>query len=79
MNNKPAFFDFHRDNDLEIPSSEDAVITDFTVVASCAFSDNSEEAKNRKTKAGQVREFIAAEKNRPFSIKQKILDFISLK
>ena len=79
MNNKPAFFDFHRDNDLEIPSTEDSVITDFTVVASCVFSDESEETKNRRIKAGQVREFIAAGKNRPFSIKQKILDFISLK
>ena len=79
MNNKPAFFDFHRDNDLETPSLEDAVITDFTVVASCVFSDESEEAKNRKIKAGQVREFIAAGKNRTLSIKQKILDFISLK
>ena len=79
MNNKPAFFDFHQDHDLEIRSSENSVTTDFTLVASCIFSDESKETKIRKTKADQVREFIAAGKNSPLSIKQKILDFISLK
>ena len=79
MDNKTAFFDFHRENDLENRSAEDAVVTDFTQVASCVFSDNSEEAKKHKIRAGQVREFIATGKNRPLSIKQKFLNFLSLK
>jgi hypothetical protein len=77
MNNKAAFFDFHRDNNLEISSSEDAVVTDFTVVASCVVPDESDETKKREIKAEQVREYIAAEKTRPLSIKQRILNFIS--
>ena len=79
MDNKAAFFDFHRDNKLEIPSSEDPVVTDFTVVASCVIPDKSEEAIKRKIKADQVREYIAAGKNRSLSIWQKILNFISKK
>jgi len=79
MDNKAAFFDFHRDNELEIQSSEDAVVTDFTVVTSCVVPDESEEAVKRKIKVDQVREYIATGKNRPLSIKQKILDFISQK
>ena len=78
MGNKAAFFDFHRDKDSKILSSDDSVVTDFTLIASCAFSDETEEAKHHKIKADQVREFIAAEKNRPLSIKQKILNFIGL-
>ncbi len=79
MDNKAAFFDFHRNNDLEIPPPEDAVVTDFTVVSSCIVPDESEEAVKRKIKSDQVREYIATEKNRPLSIKQKILNFISQK
>jgi hypothetical protein len=78
MDNKVAFFDFHRDKHSKIPASDDSVVTDFTLIASCAFSDKTEEAKIREIKADQVREFIAAEKNRPLSIKQKILNFIGL-
>ena len=79
MDNKAAFFDFHRNNDLETPSPEDAVVTDFTVVTSCIVPDESDDAKKRKIKADQVREYIATEKNRPLSIKQRILNFISKK
>ncbi len=78
MDNKVAFFDFHRDKHSKNPASDDSVVTDFTQVASCAFSDETEEAKHRKIKADQVRVFIDAEKNRPLSIKQKILNFIGL-
>jgi len=78
MGNKAAFFDFHRDKDSKTLSSDDIVVTDFTLVASCAFSDKTEEAKIREIKADQVREYIAAEKTRPLSIKQKILNFIGL-
>ena len=78
MGNKAAFFDFHRDIDSKISSPDDNVVTDFTMVVSCAFSDKTEEAKIREIKADQVREFIATEKNRPLSIKQKILNFIDL-
>jgi len=79
MDNKATFFDFHRNNDLEIPSPEDTVVTDFTVVTSCVVPDESEEAIRSKIKADQVREYIATEKNRPLSIKQKFLNFISKK
>jgi hypothetical protein len=78
MGNKVAFFDFHRDKDSKITASDDSVVTDFTLIASCAFPDKTEEAKIREIKADQVREFITAEKNRPLSIKQKILNFIGL-
>jgi len=78
MGNKAAFFDFHRDTDSNNLPSDDNVATDFTLVASCAFSDKTEEAKIREIKADQVREFIAAEKNQPLSIKQKFLNFIGL-
>ena len=59
MNNKPAFFDFHRDKDSVNQTSEE---TDFTEVVCCVLPDKTEEAKNRKIKADQVREFIAAKK-----------------
>jgi len=49
------------------------------VVTSCIVPDESDDAKKRKIKADQVREYIATEKNRPLSIKQKILNFISKK
>ena len=78
MDNKAAFFDFHRDTDLKTPISDDNVVTDFTLVASCTVSDETEEANHRKIKADQVREFIDVEKNRPMSIKQKILNLIGL-
>lgn len=76
MDNKAAFFDFHRDEDLKTPASDDSDITDFTVVASCAYPDETEETKDRKIKANLVREYIATGKNRPLSIKQKILNLI---
>lgn len=79
MDNKAAFFDFHRGNDLENSAPEDAVVTDFTLVSSCVLADESEEAKIRKIKAEQVREFLSTEKKRPSSIKQKMLNFFSLK
>ncbi|MHC4221912.1 MAG: hypothetical protein ACYST9_05780 [Planctomycetota bacterium] len=79
MNNKAAFFDFHRNSELETQSSEDAAITDFTVVTSCVVPDESEDAVKRKIKADQVREYIAAGKNHPLSLKQKFLNFINKK
>jgi hypothetical protein len=77
MDNKVDFFDFHRDTNSKISASDNSVVTDFTLIASCAYSDETEEAKGRKIKADQVRKFIDTEKNRPLSIKQKFLNFIS--
>ena len=79
MDNKPTVTDSQRDDDLNDPASDQSVATDFTLVASCILPDNSEEAENRKIKSDQVREYIAAEKNRPLSIKQKLLNLLGLK
>ena len=83
-NNKPAFFDFHRDNDSDVSVSDQTSETDYTLVASCISPDESEEAKNREFKADQVRKYITAEKKRPsaveqISIKQKLLNLLGLK
>jgi len=79
MDKKPEFSDHDRDDDLNVPTSEQTSETDYTLVASYISRDKSEEAKNRKIKAEQVREYIAAEKNQPLSIKQKLLNFLGLK
>jgi hypothetical protein len=77
MDNKASFSDFHRDADSNHLTSEDTVETDFTLVASCALPDKTGKAKNREIKAELVREYIAAGKNQPLSIKQKILKLLS--
>ena len=79
MDKKPTVTDSQRDDDLNDPASDQSVATDFTLVASCILPDNSEEAGNRKIKSDQVREYIAAEKNRPLSIRQKLLNRLGLK
>jgi hypothetical protein len=83
-NNKPAFLDFHRDKDSDVSVSDQTSETDYTLLASYISADKSEDAKNREIKAGQVREYIAAEKNKPLpvkqiSIKQKLLNLLGLK
>ena len=77
MDSKEAFFDFHRDKNLDMQSPEDSVATDFTLVTSCVYSK--EAAKAKKLKTDLVKEFIATERNKPSSVKQKILNFINLK
>ena len=79
MDDKPAFFDFHRNENTDIPASERTSETDYTEVASCIFPDESKEAKNREIKAEKVREYIASEKYQPLSIGQKILRLLGLK
>ncbi len=78
MDNKPTITDSQRDDDLNNPASDQSVVTDFTLIASCILPDNSEEAENQKIKSDQVREYIAAEKNRPLPIKQKLLNLLGL-
>ncbi len=79
MDDKSAFFDFHRNENNNIPASEQTSQTDYTEVASCIFPDESKEAKNREIRAEKVREYIAAEKIRPLPIGQKILRLLGLK
>lgn len=79
MDKKPEFSDHRRDDDLNVPTSEQTSETDYTLLASYISPDTSEEAKSRKIKAEQVREYIAAEKNQTLSIKQKLLNFLGLK
>lgn len=77
MDNKASLSDFHRDTDSNHLTSEDTVETDYTLVASCVLPDKTGETKNREIKSEQVREYIAAEKNQPLSVKQKILKLLS--
>lgn len=77
MDNKQSFLDFHRSENLDTQSSDDSAITDFTLVTSCVYSKETEKAK--KLSAHLLEEFIAIERNKPSSMKQKILKFISLK
>ncbi len=79
MDNKTSVIDLDKKNDSVSQSPDDTVQTDFTLVASCAFPDKSEESKNREIKANHVREFIIAKKNSPLSLKQKILNLIQPK
>ena len=79
MDNKPTVTNSQPDYDLNESASDQSVVTDYTLVASCILLDNSDEAENRKIKSDQVREYIAAEKNRPLSIKQKLLNLLGLK
>ncbi len=76
MDNKATGIDLDQNKDSVNQSPDDTVQTDFTLVASCAFPDKSEESKNRNVKANHVREFIIAKKNSPLSLKQKILNLI---
>ncbi len=79
MDNKATVIDLDQDKDPVNQSPDETVQTDFTLVASCAFADKSEEFKSRKVKANHVREFIIAKKNSPLSLKQKILNLIQPK
>ncbi len=79
MDDKPAFFDFHRNEKNNIPASDQTSQTDYTEVASCIFPDESKEAKNREIRAEKVREYIEAEKYRSLPIGQKILRLLGLK
>ena len=79
MDNKATVIDLDQDKDPVNQSPDETVQTDFTLVASCAFADMTEESKNRNVKANQVREFIIAKKNSPLSLKQKILNLIQPK
>ncbi len=79
MDNKATVIDLDQNKDSVKQSPDETVQTDFTLVASCAFADKSEESKNRNVKANQVREFIIAKKNSSLSLKQKILNLIQLK
>jgi hypothetical protein len=79
MDKKPEFLDFHRDDDSDDSISDQTSETDYTALASYISPDTSEENKNRKIKAEQVREYITAEKKRPLSIKQKLLNLLGLK
>lgn len=79
MDKKPEFSEPRRDDDLNVPTSEQTSETDYTLLASYISRDMSEETKNRKIKAEQVRDYIASEKIRPLSIKQKLLNFLGLK
>lgn len=76
MDNKATVIDPDQNNDSVSQSPDETVQTDFTLVASCAFPDKTEESKNRNLKANHVREFIIAKKNSPLSLKQKILTLI---
>ena len=79
MDNKATVIDLDQNKDSVCQSPDETVQTDFTLVASCPFPDKSEESKNRNVKANHVREFIIAKKNRPLSLKQKILNLIQSK
>ena len=79
MDNKATVIDLDQDKDPVNQSPDETVQTDFTLVASCAFADKSEESKSLKVKANQVREFIITKKNSPLSLKQKILNLIQPK
>ncbi len=79
MDNKATVIDLDQDKDPVNQSPDEAMQTDFTLVASCAFPDKSEESKSCMVKANHVREFIIAKKNSPLSLKQKILNLIQLK
>ena len=76
MSNNADFFDFHQGANLDNQISELTLDTDFTLVASCIFVDESEEAQKQKLKIQLAHEHIAAEKKRPSSIKQKFLKLI---
>ncbi len=79
MDNKATVIDLDQNKDSVNQSPDETVQTDFTLVASCAFADKTEESKNREIKANQVREYIIAKKNSPLSLKQKILNLIQPK
>ncbi len=79
MDNKAPAIDLDQNKDSVNQGSDETVQTDFTLIASCAFPDTTRDAKNREIKADQAREFIAAIKNSPLSLKQKILNFIQPK
>jgi len=79
MDNKATVIDLDQNNNSVSQSPDETVQTDFTLVASCAFADMTEESKSRKVKANHVREFIIAKDNSPLSLKQKILNLIQPK
>ncbi len=55
MDNKATVIDLDKKNNSVSQSPDDTVQTDFTLVASCAFPDKTEESKNREIKANHVR------------------------
>ena len=79
MDHKATARDLDQNKASANQSPDETMQTDFTLVASCAFADMTEESKNRNVKANQVREFITANKNSPLSLKQKFLNLIQPK
>ena len=79
MDNKAPAIDLDQNKESVNQGSDETVQTDFTLIASCAFPDTTGEAGKRQIKTDQAREFIAAIKNSPLSLKQKILNLMQPK
>ncbi len=79
MDTKATAIDLDQNKDSVNQGSDETVQTDFTLIASCAFPDTTEETEEREIKADQAREFIASIRNSSLSLKQKILNLIQPK
>jgi len=79
MDNKATAIGLDQNKESVNQGSDEAVQTDFTLIASCAFPDTTGETEERETKADQARDYIASIKNSPLSLKQKILNLIQSK
>ncbi len=54
MDNKATVIDLEQNKESVNQSPDETVQTDFTLVASCAFADKTEETKDREIKANHV-------------------------
>ena len=79
MDNKATIIDLDQNKDSVNQSPDETVQTDFTLVASCAFPDKTEESKKRNIKGKSCQGIYYCKKNSPLSLKQKILNFIQPK
>jgi len=68
MNDNRALAEFETESESAQLVSDDTQNTDFTQVASCAFTDESEKPDDRQARADLINESMAANEDRSFSL-----------
>ncbi len=69
MNDNGALAEYEAESESARAVPDDTQNTDFTQVASCAFTDEPEKPGSRQARADLINDSIAAEEEQPFSLK----------
>jgi len=79
MNDDGALAEYEAESESARSVPDDTQNTDFTQVACCAFTDESEKPGSRQARADLINDSIAAEEKQPFSLKHFFSRLLGLK